>query len=77
MRFVRNLVEILITFNQTKTISALYRCPSCLRFRKKFSLNKVKMYYDVIRKYRLKRKKNFFNFCKMLPSKKIAIGFYF
>ena len=68
MRFVRNFVEI--TFNQTKTILALYACPSCIKFRKKLSLNKVKMYYDVIRKYCLKRKNIFFNFCKVLFLKK-------
>ena len=74
MRFVRNFVEI--TFNRTKTILALYACPTCIKFRKKLSLNKVKMYYDVIRKHYLKRKK-YLNFCNVLPSKKIAIGSYF
>ena len=68
MRFVRNFVEI--TFNRTKTILELYACPSCIKFRKKLSLNKVKMYYDVIRKHRLKRKNYFLNFCEVLPSKK-------
>ena len=52
MRFVRNFVEI--AFNRTKTILPLYACPSCIRFGKKLSLNKVKICYDVIRKYRLK-----------------------
>ena len=68
MRFVRNFVEI--TFNRTKTILALYACPSCIKFKKNLSLNKVKMYYHVIRKYRLKRKNYFLNFCKVWPSKK-------
>ena len=65
------------TFNRTKTILALYACFSCIKFRKKLSLYKVKLYYDVTRKYGRKRKKYFLNFCKVLPSKKITIGSYF
>ena len=68
MRFVRNFVEI--TFNQTKTILALYACPSCIKFRKKLILNMVKIYYDLIRKYRLKHKKYFLIFAKFFLKKK-------
>ena len=73
MRFVRNFVEI--TFNRTKTILELYACPSCIKFRKKLILNMIKIYYDVIRKHRLKHKKLLSFFFK--KKKKITIGSYF
>ena len=60
-----------------KTVLALYAYPSRIKFRKKSSIKKVKIYYDVIKKYCLKNKIYFLNFCKVQLSKKLQLGLTF